>query len=86
MGPWAEMKFFHCILSPGKKITKGIATNPVTEPFTLSVSIPCMPRRKFSRMILKFWSRNILHIVWSQSKGSTLVKGNWGNTSGVLVS
>ena len=28
---------------------KAIATNPATEPFVVSVNIPCMPWRKFSR-------------------------------------
>ena len=36
----------------GKKITEGIATNPVTEPFAVSVNVPCMPWRKFCRVIL----------------------------------
>ena len=61
---------FRWSIQPGKKITEGIATNPVTEPFAVSVNIPCMPWCKFSRVILwnfttRLWSLNILHMVWA---------------------
>ena len=64
----------------GKKITEGIGTNPVTEPFVVSVDIPCMPWRKFSwdsRVLLwnfapKLWSWNIYSRTITRSKGYTL--------------
>ena len=31
---------------------EGIATNPVTESFVVSVNIPCMPWRKLDHVIL----------------------------------
>ena len=62
----------------GKKITEAISTNPVTEPFAVSVNIHRMPWRKFSRVILwnfatkYLWSWNIYHIIFR--KGLYFVK------------
>ena len=42
------------LVSPGKKITEGIATNPVIEPFAVLVSVPCMPWRKLN-FATKLW-------------------------------